>query len=102
MSASGVFDTPAYSMHEMMSHRMRSASLVVRLERGLCICICICVCVYAHAPVLLAARCQAVLRCTAALAKRALLGIGPTEFLVCFEGWGWQKRGGRIGRYMST
>jgi hypothetical protein len=35
------------------------------------------------------ARCQAVLRCTAAA---GLLGIGRTEFLVRLEGWGWQKR----------
>lgn len=35
-----------------------------------------------------AARCQAVLRCTAALAGAELLGIGLTEFLVRVGGWG--------------
>jgi hypothetical protein len=57
----------------------------VRLERGLCTCACICFCAHAQLAVLLAARRQAVLRCTAA---GAFWAIGLTEFLVAFRGVG--------------
>jgi hypothetical protein len=58
----------------------------VRLERGLRLRLPA-DCVDAHAAI--PARCQAVLRCTAAA---GLLGIGRTEFVVRLEGWGGQKR----------
>ena len=82
---------------------VRSAfRLAVRLERGFCACACICICAHAQlacSAVQRAARCQAVLRCTAAAAFWA---IGLTEFLVAFRGVGMEKREERGILYIST